>query len=666
MACAGTSILWTGEAGQVWRLTLGIAEGEPILRDIAYRQEARWITLATDLRPDFEVVTGIRKPDPKHGRRYAMRWNTYSDLPMERTGEVAYNIAYYDAARMTVQREGIRTVATFDGVDMGPFQGTYRITVFEGSNLIRTEIVAATAEPSLCYLYKGGLRGFSSGHIEYVGVDREKRTVDVAFGPCDARKTIFSRGRNACVGLENGAIGVFPPPHSFFFPRQVESVAGFLYYRRHTDGLGLGVQHSEHHDYDAHDEIVNKRAWACYNAPPGTQQRMSAYFYLSTGDCDACREGLMAYTHGDTYKPLAGYRVMANHFHLSYSTLWARNKAREQDWIKLFKEAKIDIAILNDFHDDGHQWDNTDIRLEEMHTYIEACRAFSNERFLIVPGEEPNCGTGGHWNLFTPHPMYYAKSRAQGQPFVEATRYGNFYRMANMEDVTRFLDASDGLFLTPHPYTKANEDYPAQYMDSTLFRSRRYLGVGFRYMPADLSLARLGDGRNFDTLDAVNNHSDHAKFILGEVDTYIKHLDYDLYGDFNINYVKLDALPTVDDRRPLIEALRAGDFFVTTGEILIHAYRVEGGTVYASLEWTFPMEFAEIVYGDGAHVYHQMVDMRGYAPFSSAELTFSVPEGMKWVRFSAWDCAVNGAFTQPVFLRTEDKDRDTREGLPCR
>jgi hypothetical protein len=650
VAPKATMVEWMGEKGQPWRMALGIDRGVPLLQSVSYQKEGAWVELAEGLRPDFEVVTGIRKPDPKHGHHYAQRWNTYSDLPFERPSEVQRHAAFYHSTRLSVRRVGARIECTFDGVSMGPFAGIYRITVFEGANLIKTEVIAATDAPSLCYLYQGGLRGFASGHIEYIGLNRQKQQIDVAFGPCDARRVIRSRGRSACVAMPAGAVGVCPPPHAFFFPRQVESALGFLYYRRHTDGLGIGVRHSEHPDYADRDEIVNKNAWACYNAPPGTRQRMAAYFYLSDGDCDTCRTGYMAYTHGDAYKPLPGYKVVANHFHLSYSTLWKQNPAKEQDWIRLFKQAGVDIAILNDFHDDGHQWDNTDVRLEEMHAYFAACRAFSDEHFLIIPGEEPNCGTGGHWNLFTAHPVYYAKSRAANQPFVEKTRYGEYYRLSNMEEVRQFLDATDGLFLTPHPYTKANEDYPAGYLDSPLFNSRRYLGIGFRYMPADLSLKRLGDGRNFDTLDAINNRADHPKYIMGEVDTYIKRYEDDLYGDFNVNYVRLDALPTVDDRSALVEALRRGDFFVTTGEMLIHRWVVQGHNAQAELEWTFPPEFAEIVYGDGESCGHQLLDLRDRPPFSRETLRFQVPEGMKWVRFTAWDCAVNGAFTQPVFL----------------
>ena len=84
----------------------------------------------------------------------------------------------------------------------------------------------------------------------------------------------------------------------------------------------------------------------------------------------------------------------------------------------------------------------------------------------------------------------------------------------------------------------------------------------------DLSQKRLGEVRCFGTLDDMNNWGD-PKYMVGEVDTYKKFPDYDLYGDFNVNYVKLDRVPGFDDWSPVCRALRSGDFFVTTGEVLI-------------------------------------------------------------------------------------------------
>src|SRR5690348_3040499 len=51
--------------------------------------------------------------------------------------------------------------------------------------------------------------------------------------------------------------------------------------------------------------------FALYNAPPGTWQRMAVYFYLSPEDGRATRRDVMAYTHGDVFKPMPEIRWRA-------------------------------------------------------------------------------------------------------------------------------------------------------------------------------------------------------------------------------------------------------------------------------------------------------------------------------------------------------------------
>src|SRR5262249_27869051 len=132
--------------------------------------------------------------------------------------------------------------------------------------------------------------------------------------------------------------------------------------------------------------------------------------------------------------------------------------------------------------------------------------------------------------------------------------------------------------------------------------------------------------------------------------------DYDLYGDFNVNYVKLDQVPDFSDWSPINRALRAGEFFVTTGEILIKTCSLdgEGATrqVVADVEWTFPLEFVEVVWGDGKSVGRRVLPASHESPFGNRR--FQIPfdsTAKKWVRFAVWDSAGNGAFTQPVHLQ---------------
>ena len=82
----------------------------------------------------------------------------------------------------------------------------------------------------------------------------------------------------------------------------------------------------------------------------------------------------------------------------------------------------------------------------------------------------------------------------------------------------------------------------------------------------------------------------------------------------NINYLKLDGpLPRYSDGwQSVLDALRGGRFFTTTGEVLIPEFTIDGAksggeaafgrntTVRAKIEWTFPPAVAEIVSGDGS------------------------------------------------------------------
>jgi hypothetical protein len=124
-----------------------------------------------------------------------------------------------------------------------------------------------------------------------------------------------------------------------------------------------------------------------------------------------------------------------------------------------------------------------------------------------------------------------------------------------------------------------------------------------------------------------------------------------------VNYVKLDRLPRFnEDWSPILRAMRAGEFFVSSGEVLIRKSRVEGAgakrNFVAEIEYTFPLEFVELVWGDGEKTGREIVAATDLAPLSSQ--TFRIPfdaAGKKWVRFAAWDSAGNGAVGQPVLLR---------------
>jgi len=89
-------------------------------------------------------------------------------------------------------------------------------------------------------------------------------------------------------------------------------------------------------------------------------------------------------------------------------------------------------------------------------------------------------------------------------------------------------------------------------------------------MPAGYSLDSLG-WRVLDLEDDMANWG-QRKYVLGKVDIFRIYEDYELFGAMNANYLKLDAIPEFKDGwQPVVDALRSGQFFVTTGEVLIPA-----------------------------------------------------------------------------------------------
>jgi hypothetical protein len=104
---------------------------------------------------------------------------------------------------------------------------------------------------------------------------------------------------------------------------------------------------------------------------------------------------------------------------------------------------------------------------------------------------------------------------------------------------------------------------------------------------------------------------------------------------------------------------------VTTGEILITEFTVNGQPSGSSIavqpnqpaevrfrvNGTFPLNYAELISGDGTRVFRDRIDLRDTGPFAEHAVTKELElTGRKWVRLEIWDVATDGAFTQPVWL----------------
>ncbi len=339
----------------------------------------------------------------------------------------------------------------------------------------------------------------------------------------------------------------------------------------------------------------------------------------------------------------------------------------------MFKDMNVKIVHLAEFHGDGHPQDPGPVRLAEMKAMFDECRRLSDDHLLFLPGEEANVHlkatrrgeNPGHWLYLFPKPVNWTMRRAAGQPFEEDTPgFGRVFHVGDEADMVRLLKQEHGLAWTAHPRIKASNWAPDSYRDAEFFRDPLWLGGAWKAMPADLSSPRLG-ARVLDLLDDMSNWG-ARKYVPGEVDVFKIDHTHELYGHMNVNYLTLDRAPRFeDDWTPILDALRQGKFFVTTGEVLLTEFTVAGKPSGAtirlpddgrpalkiSLDWTFPMRFAEIISGDGSKVYRERIDLSDTPAFSSRTLTLHPDlRGRTWVRVEAWDVAADGAFSQPVWI----------------
>jgi hypothetical protein len=699
MRNGGLQLVWDGAKGQELRADFVVRNGQPVVEELAAKKPGgRWIVLGSNLIPEFQVTSGRRRLSeqqmaPLRQLGIALtpevvereKWNAFWDSPLMVPGRPNTNLdlprkpeevrrawASYNIEGCKVRTEGARIEVEFPGVEMGIFSGSLRFTVYRGTNLLRQEAVAKTDELSVAYKYIAGLKGLAIGNdtrIVWRDVARGWQQYGMGGSPNADPVAVKARNRLGIVEAGGGSIAFLPPSHKFFFARELETNLGFIYYRKDSDAsFAIGVRQAESEEpykpYGVSDEVWKRRVdearhdtfnFALYNAPPGTWQRMPVYYYLSPEDSRATQEAVLAFTHDDVYKAMPGYQVLVSHFHFHFNEQLtdAGTVDLQPSWLQVLRGLGINIAILADFHSDSHPNDPGPLRFKEQKVYFDGCRRFSDRGFLLIPGEEPNANFGGHYITFMPRPVYWSHAAGAGQQFqANDPQYGRVYHVGSAAEELDMVKREGGLFWQAHPRTKGSTGYPDAVRDKAHFLSDRFLGGSYQSLPVDQSEKRLCEGRCLGLLDEMNNWSG-PKYMLAEGDTYMKYPDDETFPQLIVNYVKLPSVPKFDeDWSPVAKALRAGDYFVSSGEVLIRNWGVQGRTYNAEVEWTFPMEFVEIVWGDGKTVGRQVVAATELAPFGNKKFSIPFdPANKNWIRFAAWDSAGNGAFTQPTMLK---------------
>jgi hypothetical protein len=755
-------VTWSGDSNQEVRLRLAVVGGKPIIEELALRHGgATWSTLARNATPDYEVMTGLRRMssqqlEPLRGLGVEItqavvnkyRWDPFWDAPFDlsvpaggrggnpppaaglpgtdqpglprKPEEIQRASAVYQVTGCTVKTDGGRLEINYPGVKLGVFDGSLQYTAYKGTNLILQEVIGSTQEPWVAYKYSAGLKGIAiQGDSRVVWRDTANTWKDYTLGAEPDKDEVALQASNRLVIAEQGkagSIAAFPPPHKFFWSREVATNMGYDYYRKESDtSYSIGVRQSDHEDLSQ-----GQGNWALYSARPGTSQLMSVYLYPALAPAQETAVRVLAFTHDDHYKPIPGYQVMQHHYHMDLGERLLRSgsldtKIPDLAAIKSLGiniVSQIDSVMLRGFSATGTATAQPPrasaagagetgaaprraagrgpggpggprgpggpgtpagtagparrraAEADQVTTTaasVEGARINSSKGFLVLADQEVfGSPLGGHTDLLFSHPVYWDQ-RTPGQPFEEeSAKYGKIYHIGDAVDFMKMVDAEDVMISMPHPRTKGSTGFPDAIKDRDYFNDPRYQGFGLRWgMGLDGSERRTCEYRCLPLLDDMSNwvvdRPEPLKYAISISEVRHQQPGDDIYAGSPVTYVHLKDLPPPTDPKPVIDALMKGDMFITTGEVLVPTFSVKGTgatrTIVADVEWTFPLDMVEVIWGDGKTTGRKIISTTDLPPFGSHH--FEIPfdaQGQKWVRFAAWDSAYEGAILEPQRL----------------
>jgi hypothetical protein len=638
------------------------------------------------------------------------RWETFSDNPLDLSdadhpdnppkegipvagqpglprspSEIQRASIVYHVTGCSVRSDGARLIVEFPGVDLGVFTGVLRFSVYRGTNLFRQDVVAKTNKNWVAYKFDAGLKGIpitESSRIAWRDTANIRQESKLRGGVNTGPVILRAANRLAAVEVGAGALAAFPPPHKLW-PRNMTTNVGLNWYRKDSaNSYTFGVLQPEHDELHV-PWLVDAFGsnWTLYNARPGTDQVMTMFLYPTLGKADDAIEKSLAFTNGDHFKPLPGFQVMNHHYH-AVPARRLLEEGRPDILLEDYAAIKaVGINIFSPLHEmvlinyggagGAPPRDEQELRKRQTEESKQALaeakileanrKAMSDPTFVIMQSQEVfGNPLGGHIDLLMSHAVYWDE-RQPGQPAEENNpAYGKVYHIGSADDLMRMVETENMVISMAHPRTKGSAGYPEAIKDRDYFASPRYLGVGMRWgMGIDGSERELCQFRCWPLLDEMSNWMAAKNLPLKRInsmsETFFTNTGDDIYGSAPVMYLKLAKLPSADDAAPIIDTLRNGYTFWTTGEVLVPKFELQGNgaksKIVADVEWTLPLEFVEIVWGDGKTTGREEIPTTELPPFGAHH--FEIPfdaRGKKWVRFSAWDIAADGAVLQPVAL----------------
>ncbi len=199
---------------------------------------------------------------------------------------------------------------------IGPFSGELRFTFYRGRALVHVETVVHTQEDRRAIVYDTGLALPSTvaGQLQFAWIDIEGKLRRQAA----AAERRGSRGRlsdiaRSCSSAPFGSVACFPPPHQFFFPRDLTDNLSTVWYGRNHRGLdsqfGFGIRPG-----GARRRLVTSPGSTPRPAPSSDS---ACFICFRAARPRAGLEQTLRYTNGDRFQKLPGYHTLTSHWHMA-------------------------------------------------------------------------------------------------------------------------------------------------------------------------------------------------------------------------------------------------------------------------------------------------------------------------------------------------------------
>lgn len=714
----GIDVEWEGDDHQKLRLVLSVDNtGKPKIDSLSL-WNGGWVQAVENAEPEFSVTTGLRRMSNQQIQPLrdlgvpidqaaldTYRWDSFWDAPLDlgkkgkrrafagnpppaagipgtdqpglprSPSEVETAKARYVPMACKATRDGTHLAIDLVGVQMAHFAGKLRFTVYQGTNLVRQEVLARTGNRWLAYKFSAGLVLPRNADAQVDWRDTGGMWQTDRFGGTGNANDMPLAARNRTAAFSNGkaSLAFFPEPHKFFWAREIAINVGYQWLRNSGETLGFGIRQN-----DKEDDSEDPANWALYSARPGTVQRMALFLYPSLLTGKETVQAALAFTHNDTYKPLPGFKVLNHHYH---TDLGERAMATGSDNLRLpdvvaLKATGINIVSMVDSLAMGPApapqptvspapgvaapapapvaWRMPD-QLSVIVAAYDAAAAQSDSDFAVWPNQEIyGSPFGGHTDVLFSHKVLWRYKGTTSTAKVS----GKVYEVGSAPDLLAMAKAENAIFSMPHPRTKGSTGFPDAIASREYFLDPIFSGTGMRWgMGLDGSEQRLCEFRCWPLLDDMSNWMVRAGAPLKRLISIseVRHLapGDDIYGSQPVTYIKLDRVPTDGNFAPVIDALQNKEVFWTTGEVLARNLTItpqgKNLKIGADVEWTFPLAFVEVHYGNGKVTFTKQVKATSFPANSSHSFEIVIPaKDARWVRFSAWDIASNGAVIQPL------------------